>query len=105
MTRCLVLWRAQPSAHRRIGNVKAGALHTAMFFRPEVRVIPAQTVIKGQLPRDLPTVLDIEAVGMVAQPQIRNPADLRTVRETQKEAGVAKSAAGRGSERQPELPG
>ena len=67
---------AQPAPYGRVGYVEARTLHAAMFFLPQVGVIPTEAVIEGQLACDLPAVLDIKRISVIAQPQIRNPADL-----------------------------
>src|SRR5215469_17965402 len=55
----LVLGRPQTAAHGCVRYVEAGTLHAAMFFLPQVGVIPTHAVFERQLASDLPTVLQV----------------------------------------------
>src|SRR5665213_626795 len=101
----LVFHGAHASPNERVRLVEGRVLHAAILLLPQGGVIPAQTVVEGQLTGDFPTVLDVESIGVGTQPDIRGRGGRYATRRTEKKAGISESAALEVCERLAVLPG
>src|SRR5207248_10105057 len=82
---------AGQSAGGRIGRSERGALHTAILFLQQVRVVVPEAYFQGELPGYFPVVLGEKSERVVAQPAVRDRGNIEAVDRSQQKTGVRES--------------